>query len=155
MNRAHQELAPLLVAFGAAGGEVALHPSEPGGVRYRPLTLPADLVALLKAHRGDVHTLLANGFLATSAESAYIVEERLGVADELAMPTHRGSAAWLVAVGEAIAVTCKEASAGIPSTYAGALGRAAQRDRLEREDSLPDREGDGCRAVAALSTHAR
>lgn len=33
-----------------------------------------------------------------AGDAAYILDERLGMADGLGLPTHPGSAAWLVAV---------------------------------------------------------
>jgi len=40
----------------------------------------------------------------TRADGTYILAERLGIADDLGMPTHAGSPAWLIAAGEAMAV---------------------------------------------------
>jgi hypothetical protein len=51
-------------------------------------------------HRAAVRSLLVHGYAPAGDDAGYVFGERLGVADELGMPTHVGSAAWLVAVGE-------------------------------------------------------
>ena len=97
------ELAPLLLALGRAGIELAPHPTDAGRLRHRPADLPPDLSARLRLHRGAVLVLLAGGYApdahAADDDAGYVLGERLGVADGLGMPTHPGSAAWLVAVG--------------------------------------------------------
>lgn len=103
-----REIAPLLVALGRAGIDLAPHPTEPGRLRHRPASLPPDLSARLRLHRGAVLRLL-DGYPPDAhgdTEAGYILGERLGVADGLGMPTHPGSAAWLVAVGETIRDGC-------------------------------------------------
>lgn len=105
MNPHPHELAPLLLALGRAGIELAPHPTDAGRLRHRPADLPPDLSARLRLHRAAVLGLLVTGYAPDAhgdTDAEYIVGERLGVADELGMPTHPGSAAWLVAVGESI-----------------------------------------------------
>ena len=103
MNPDPHELAPLLLALGRAGIELAPHPTDAGRLRHRPSDLPPDLSARLRIHRAAVLGLLVDGYApAGNADAEYILGERLGVADGLGMPAHPGSAAWLVAVGEAM-----------------------------------------------------
>ena len=103
MNPLHHELAPLLVALGVAGIELARHPTDPARLRHRPATLPPDLLERLRLHRGGVVRLLAGGYGPTGdMEADYVYGERIGIADDLGMATGPGSPAWLVAVGESI-----------------------------------------------------
>jgi hypothetical protein len=53
--------------------------------------------------------LLAEGYAPDDPEAEYRFHERLGIAEGLGMPTDPGSVAWLVAVGESIAVVCHSA----------------------------------------------
>jgi len=109
-----EELALLLVALGRAGIEIAPHPSHPNRLRHRPAVLPPDLSALLSTHRAVVIRLLVNGYTPVSdSNDGYIMTERIGIADELGMPTHAGSTAWLIAVGESINCRCDTESFGI------------------------------------------
>lgn len=48
------ELAPLLVAVGRAGIELAPHPTDAGRLRHRPAYLPPDLSARLRIYRAAV-----------------------------------------------------------------------------------------------------
>jgi len=105
VNPHPHELAPLLLALGRAGIELAAHPTDPARLRHRPADLPPDLSARLRIHRAAVLGLLVNGYAPKphgDTDAGYVLGERLGVADALGMPTHPGSAAWLVAVGEAM-----------------------------------------------------
>lgn len=107
MNPHPPELAPLLLALGRAGIELAPHPTDAGRLRHRPADLPPDLSARLRMHRGAVLGLLADGYAPDPhgdppTDAGYVLAERLGVADGLGLPTHPGSAAWLVAVGESM-----------------------------------------------------
>lgn len=107
MNPHPHELAQLLLALGVAGIELAPHPTEPARLRHRPAELRPDLSARLRLHRAAVLGLLRVGYVpAGSTEAAYVLGERLGVADELRMPTHPGAPAWLIAVGESIGCSC-------------------------------------------------
>lgn len=101
MTRYAHELAALLVALGRAGIELAPHTTDAGRLRHRPEVLPPDLSARLRLHRDAVVLLLASGY-APAGDGADVLAERLGMASELEMPTHAGSPAWLVAVGEAL-----------------------------------------------------
>ena len=96
------ELARLLLALGRAGVELARHQTDPARLRCRP-ALDPDTAALVRSHRAVIVALLADGLApARGSEAEYVLAERLGVADELAMPTHPGSPAWCVAAGEAL-----------------------------------------------------
>ncbi len=97
------ELAVLLVAVGRSGIELAPHPTDPAKLRHRPADLPTELAALLRTHRAAVPEVLVVGApSADDTNAVYVLGERLSVADQLGQPTHPGSAAWLVAVGESI-----------------------------------------------------
>ena len=113
MNPHPHELAPLLLALGRAGIELAPHPTDAGRLRHRRSTpdgwaadLPPDLSARLRLHRGAILGLLAGGYSpdahAGDGDAGYVYGERLGVADGLGLATHPGSAAWLVAAGESM-----------------------------------------------------
>lgn len=106
MNFNH-ETATLLVALGRAGIELAPHRTDAGRLRHRPADLPPDLSARLRIHRAAVAELLLSGYVpGGDTEAGYVLGERLGVADGLGLPTHPGSAAWLVAVGESVGYSC-------------------------------------------------
>ena len=96
------ELAALLLDLGRAGVELAAHPTDPARLRHRPTVLPTTLSARLRLHRGAVLRLLLGGHTPADEEAGYVLHERLGVADGLGIPTHTGSAAWLVAIGGSI-----------------------------------------------------
>lgn len=115
MNPYTHELAALLVALGRAGIEVAPHTTDAGRLRHRPEVLPPNLSARLRLHRDAVVTLLASGY-APANDGADVLAERLGIANELQIPTHVGSPAWLVAVGEAIGCSCVVATDGVHFT---------------------------------------
>ena len=53
-------------------------------------------------HRNAILDLLNDGYAPTKPEAVSVYFERLGIGDELAMPTHTGSPAWLIAVGESM-----------------------------------------------------
>ena len=103
------DLCRLFLDLAAARVEVAPHPERAGVVRHRPADLPPDLRERLRANREAVARLLAEGYAPDDPEAAYRFHERLGVAEGLGMPTDPGSVAWLVAVGESIAVVCHSA----------------------------------------------
>lgn len=102
MNTHPHELAPLLVALGRAGIELAPHPIDPTRLRHRPAQLPPDTLVRLRLHRAALLELLGNGFASSDSEAIYVLHERLGIADDLNLPTHPGAPAWLVAVGESM-----------------------------------------------------
>lgn len=97
---AYHELAPLLLDLGRAGIELAPHPTDAGRLRHRPADLPPDLSARLRMHKAAVLRLLVDGYAPAGDDAGYVLGERLGVADGLGLPTHPGSPARLVAVGE-------------------------------------------------------
>jgi hypothetical protein len=105
-----QELPALLIDLGFAWVELARHPSDQSCLRYRPASTPPDLAARLRLHKPEVLAILRGEGLPDESdedsEPAYIMGERLGIADELGMLTHPGSPAWLVAVGEAMSQSC-------------------------------------------------
>lgn len=109
MTTRNAELGPALIALGTAGVEVALHPSDPSRLRFRPTDLPADLLARLSQHRDALQSLMTGGYSPVGEDAAAVMIERLGIADDLGMPTHPGSPAWLIAVGESLAVGCADA----------------------------------------------
>jgi len=100
------ELAALLLELGAAHIELAMHPTDAGRLRHRPPGLPPAIVAKLRTHRAALLSLLRGGYVPVDAEAVYVFHERLGIGDELAMPTGTGSPAWLIAVGESALHVC-------------------------------------------------
>ena len=92
----------LLITLGVAGIELATHPTNPMRIRHRPATLPTDLVDSVLDHRDAILDLLSNGYAPTDPDAVYLMLERLGIGDDLGMPTHSGSPAWLIAVGESM-----------------------------------------------------
>lgn len=110
MNPNPHELAPLLVALARAGIELAPHPTDPARLRHRPADLPPDLSARLRIHRAAVVGLLVDGYAPADDDAGYVLGERLGIADDLGMPTHPGAPAWLVAVGESMTAALDGAS---------------------------------------------
>lgn len=101
------ELAGLLVDLGRAGIELAPHPTDTALIRHRPADLPPDLAARLRMHRAAVLGLLAGGYTPDPfTDEEYILGERLGMADDLGLPTHPGAPAWLVALGESMGCDC-------------------------------------------------
>jgi len=95
----------LFVKLGVAGVELAPHPTDPARLRYAPNSLPAELLDDLRQHREAILVVLRDDYVADDADAAYMLGERLGIADDLGMTTHRGSPSWLVAVGEAMRST--------------------------------------------------
>ncbi len=93
------ELGRLLVALGRAGIELA---ARGGVLMHRPSVLSPHLAERLTANRGAVLRLLVEGYTPASDDARYVLGERLGIADELALTVRPGSPAWLVAVGEAL-----------------------------------------------------
>ncbi len=142
MNQYPSELAPLLVALGWAGIELAAHGDR---LRHRPADLPTDLLARLRLHRGAVLGLLLNEYTpsayASDGEAGYVFGERLGVADGLGMPTHSGSAAWLIAVGESIEISCRSATLGVPSGHGTTNEGHGGGGAGERTNALRHRQG--------------
>lgn len=145
MNPHPHELAPLLVALGRAGIELAPQPTDAGRLRHRPADLPPDLSARLRLHRGAVLGLLAGGYApdahAGSGDAGYVYGERLGVADGLGLATHPGSAAWLVAVGESMGCSCGVATGGVHLGHGETDERDSGGGEGERSNALRDRQG--------------
>ena len=97
------ELGRPLVALVRVGVELAAHPTDLARLRYRPASLPVDLLDALTTHREEILAILgSDDGDDPDDEAAYTFGERLGVADGLRLPTHPGSAAWLIATGEAL-----------------------------------------------------
>ncbi len=104
------ELRPILQALfdQAPEGSDAVVPrltDPPTNLRtpVSPAQLPLNLSSLLRLHRAAVlNVLLAGRAPENGTEPAAILSERLGIADDLALPTHPGTPAWLIAVGESI-----------------------------------------------------
>ena len=109
VNLPPRSLGALLVEVGVAGVELSSHPSAPDRIRHKPPELPSHFTARISFYKPDVLRLLHSGFTPADAEAAYVLGERLGVAEGLGMSTAPGSPGWLVAVGEAIETAWKEA----------------------------------------------
>ena len=99
-------LAALLIDVGRRGVELATDPTSSNRLRHRPASLPTGLAAGLWVHKPSVLAILRSEVPLIDEEGEYVIGERLGMADELGMPTHPGAPAWLVAVGEAIVASC-------------------------------------------------
>lgn len=102
MNQSPRELARLLIDLGIAGVELAAHGDR---LRHHPAVLAPDVSARLRMHKQAILALLTCGYgpaPADDPEAVYTLHERLGIADDLTMPTHPGSPAWLIALGEAV-----------------------------------------------------
>ncbi len=143
MNPHTRELAPLLLALGLAGIELAPHPTDAGRLRHRPADLPPDLSARLRMHKAAVVGLLVDGYAPADDDALYVLGERLGVADGLGMPAHPGSAAWLVAVGESMGGGCHSATHAVHSGYGSTDRGDSGGGEGERSNSLRDRQRRG------------
>ena len=71
-------------------------------LRHRPAALPPELLQRLRVHKAAIISLLQGGYKPHNSDSKYLMLERLGIGDDLGMPTHSGSPAWLIAVGESM-----------------------------------------------------
>lgn len=113
MTTATSAIGELLAAVGRSGIELAQ--GSTGALRYRPPNLPLHLVTMLSTHKTEILAALVDGCAPESAAAEYLLGERLGIADDLGMPTHPGAPAWLIALGEAMnldAQTCARSQAG-------------------------------------------
>lgn len=99
MRHSH-ELGELLADLGAWGVELAPHPTDVARLRHRPANLPTALHEGIQTHQTAILLLLANGYTPGDPDAAYILSERLGIAEGLELATHTGSTAWLVAAAE-------------------------------------------------------
>lgn len=100
------ELGPLLSDLGGTGVELAAHPTDSTLLRHCPAVLPPDLLARVRDHKPEILALLVRDCASSGYDAGYVLAERLGVADGLGMPTHIGSPAWMIAVGESLQATC-------------------------------------------------
>ena len=138
MNPNPHELAPILLALGRAGIELAAHGDR---LRHRPAVLPPDLSEALRRHRGAILGLLVGDYAPAGANAGYVIGERLGMADGLGMPTHPGSPAWLVAVGASMGEGCGVATHGVHSGHGETNERDSGSDQGKRANALRDRQG--------------
>lgn len=145
-----RELSPLFRSLCRRGVEVAAHPKDPERLRYRPAVLSPDLSAGLRTHRAAILGLLAGAYSPADADAEYVLGERLGVADGLGMPTHPGSAAWLVAVGESMEACCTSATYGVYSEH-GPAGRATRPHPTEPGESRDHRGKGGTPEVGRVA----
>ena len=143
MNPHPHELAPLLLALGRAGIELAPHPTDPARLRHRPTLLPPDLSARLRLHRAAVLGLLVDGYAPTDLEVDYLLHERLGIAEDSNLPTHPGSSAWLAAVGESMPHSCEIATCRVGCSHGATDEGNSDGDQGERRIALCDRQGRG------------
>ena len=140
-----------LVTIGYAGIELAAHPTNPTALRHRRATpngwtadLPAGLAAMLRSHKPWLLDLLAGSHAPRDdPEAAYTLAERLGIADDLEMPTHPGSPAWLVAVGESLNAGCQVATTSVHSGHGPTRSSHRGCDPGQRSDAGSDRQGGG------------
>lgn len=111
------EVAAAAVAMGRAGLGFG-----PNGDEWRPPPGVASAlhVEQLAMWRTELLAILSAERLPLSAEGEHTFHSRLGVADDLGMETHRGSPAWLIALGEGMAesqMVDVERSAGDPLSH--------------------------------------
>jgi hypothetical protein len=100
-------LACVLHALGVAGVELGLDPSNPNRLRFRPAALSPERRDDLARHKPAVLALLrGEGVPSGDNESAYVFEERLGIAEGLNMPVHPGTPAWIIAIAESLEQSC-------------------------------------------------
>jgi len=121
-----KSLGCLAVDLGLAGVEVAPDPHHPDRIRHRPKPLPPDLIGWVRIHKAELLRLLrAETPFADDAEADEVFRERIATCKGEGMPTHVGSSAWLLAVGETLLVMalradaergggCQEATEGVP-----------------------------------------
>lgn len=82
--------------------------AEGGDLLFRPAALPAHLLAGIRAHKPFLLRLAREREGCPEVEAEYVLNERLGTADDLGLPTHPGAIARDIALREA-----RRASAGI------------------------------------------
>jgi hypothetical protein len=154
-----QELAQLLLALGLAGIELASHPTDPTRLLHRPATLPQDLAARLRLHKAGVLVVLGGQGIPDEAdpdtEAGYVLGERLGVADGLGVPTHPGSPAWLVAVGESAVESCHVATNRVRCGHGSTDESHSGGGEGERRNPLRDCEGLGRGSEPTVATVER
>lgn len=120
------DISGAMLVLGKAGIEVAVNPTDPDRLLFRPVTADPDLVEMLRRHQCGIIDLLAAGGVRDDDDAEYTQAERLGIGAELGMATHAGSPAWLVAVGEALRGMASRPPPAPPSkgpaAWAGILG---------------------------------
>lgn len=136
------KLPDLLVDLGRAG--VTLR-NAGSGVGFTPrAALTPERAAAVGIHKPAVLRLLVDGYApAPDTDAAYIRGERLSIADGLGMPTHPGSPAWLIAVGESMRPGCEIATHRLHSEHGSTDRRNHGGDQSERSDTLRDCQGCG------------
>lgn len=94
----------VLRALGLAGVELAPDPRDAGRLRFKcaggTAALPPEHRDALARHKPDLLALLAGEGIDGDGEAGYVLSERLGIAEGLAMLVHPGSPAWMLAVAE-------------------------------------------------------
>jgi hypothetical protein len=153
LDQSPNPLSALLASLGRAGIELAPHPTDEGCLRHRPAVLPPDLYERLKTHREAVLGLLMNGYDPDpEGDADYVLTERLGIADELGMPTHTGSPGWLIAVAESLGKTsCASATSLVNSVNGQSHGTDSSSDSRGRGDSILDCKGLRSQQVTDLA----
>lgn len=159
MRLSANDLARLLVDLGAAGVELALDPSDAARIRHRPRDLPETLAARLWLGKPALLRILRGEGVPNESdadsEGGYVMGERLGFADELGHPTHPGSPAWLIAVGEGMAANCRSASIAVDSPHGRDRRAADKGDRGLGPDPVRDQQGLGDQPVHAVPAGER
>ncbi len=143
MTSYHEDLCRLLDSLGREGIELAAHTTDSTRLRHRPEMLPADLLTRLRTHKAAVLGLLVKGYKPEDDDAAYVLSERLGMADDLGQPTHVGSTAWLVAVGESMDSCCQSATPMVECGYGTTDKGHSGGGEGERPDAGSDRQRRG------------
>lgn len=147
------DLTDLVASLGRAGIGLDRHPDDPTILRFRPTGIDAALVDRIRGSKAALLRLLVEGVpIEPGSEAEAVVGERLGVADELGMPTTPGAPAWSIAVAEAM--RCDSATLRVESPH-DAAGRTGEGDRAGRPDGLRDLQGGGRRSLAGVASPER
>ena len=138
-------ISSLLIDNGSRGVELSPDPADPARLRHRPSKLPPDLADRLRFSKAELLALLRGVGVPDESdrdtESSIVMCERLGIADDLGMPTHPGSPAWLVAVGEGLQNSCHMAIHGLHSQRVSPPRHPATSNPGRGRIEEPDRTG--------------
>ncbi len=141
-------IASLLIKTGSMGVDLSSDPSDPSdptGLRYRPIDLHVDLADRLRHSKADLLALLRGTETPDQtdpdSEAGLVMCERLEIADDLRMPAHPGSPAWLVAVGEGLHASCHMATGSLYSQRVSPPQHPAASNPGRGRIEEPDRVG--------------
>lgn len=93
-------------------------------------------------HRAVVLGLLTSGYVSLHPAAAYHYAERMGTADGLELPAHVGSAAWCIAVGEAMSTETATASTSSPTVFVTMTPTDDRAEEGFKDGDAPDTAAD-------------